>query len=132
MQRRIAATLVAFAYAAYSVAMLWHGLLRALARPRGNLGSWVICAVLALLCYGMATRQRWARAIGLIIGVASLPLWAAVMFWGYAFSGFSNRSGEPGFSLALVIPVLVPLLCSLALVVLLARPLADEAPAPGQ
>jgi hypothetical protein len=52
--------------------------------------------------------------------------------WVYAFSGFSSRSGEQTlFSLEMAAGVLPQLLFSVALLVLLAKPLVDETPTTG-
>jgi hypothetical protein len=125
MQRRTIATVVSFAYAIYWIPLLWRGLLRGLARPRVGLGPLLICALLALLCYGMAARRTWARGLGLLVGIGGIILCPLGIFGLYIFSGFSSRSGRPTFSLALVLPVLPLLLLSGALVVLLARPLVN-------
>jgi hypothetical protein len=128
MQRRSVVTFVCFGYLAYCVVILRHGLVSSIARPRGHLASWLICATLGLLCYGMWTHRGWARGLGLAVGIASLPLWGAAILWGYAFSGFSSKSGAPTFY-SPVWGIVPPILLSIALIVLLVRPLTDE---PGQ
>jgi len=127
MQRRTVVTIISFAYAACCIAILWRRLLRGVVRPGVGLGPLLICALLGLLCYGLVARRTWARGLGLFVGIGGVILWPMVTFGLYVFSGFSSRSGQPAFSLALVMPVLLPLLLSIALVVLLARPLVSEA-----
>ena len=127
MQRRYVVIAVSFAYAAYWAAILLHRLLPGVARPHQSLAPWLIGAILGLLCYGMATRRRWARGLGLVVAIGSLILWTMVGLWIHAFSGFSSKSGEQTlFSLEMVAGVLPQLLFSVALLVLLARPLVDE------
>jgi hypothetical protein len=126
MQRRSLVTIVCFSYAAYGAAALWRALLVGIVRPHHHLGAWFILAILGLLCYGMATRRRWARGLGLFVGIGSLMIWAMVLLWGYAFSGFSSRSGEPTLSFFLVAAFLPGFLFSIALLVLLAKPLPRE------
>ena len=128
MQRRSVVTLVCFAYLAYCVVILWHGLLSSIARPRGHLAPWLICTTLGLLCFGMATRRGWARGLGLLVGIASLPLWGAAILWGYAFGGFSGKSGEPTFFSPVLWGIVPPLVLSVTLVVLLVRPLPGGEP----
>jgi hypothetical protein len=123
MQRRLVVTIVCFAYAAYCTVILWHGLLASIARPRGHLAPWLICGTLGLLCYGMASRRGWARGLGLVVGIVSLPLWGAVILWGYVFSGFSSKSGEPTFDSPMLWGIAPPVVLSIALVVLLVKPL---------
>ena len=130
MQRRYVAMTVSFAYAAYWAAILLHRLFAGVTRPRPNLAPWLIAAILGLLCYAMATRRRWARGLGLVVAIGSLILWTMVGVWVYAFSGFSSRSGEQTlFSLGMAAGVLPQLLFSVALLVLLAKPLVNETPA---
>ena len=93
---------------------------------RGHLAPWLICAILGLLCYGMATRRAWARALGLAVGIASLPFWGAAILWGYAFSGFSSKSGEPTLISPLLWAIMPALILSIALIALLVRPLRGE------
>lgn len=128
MQRRSVVTFVCFAYLVYCAIILGHGLLASIARPRGHLAPWLICATLGLLCYGMATRRGWARGLGLVVGIASLPLWGAVILWGYAFSGFSSKSGEPTLYSPMLWGIVPPLVLSIALIVLLVRPLPGDDP----
>jgi len=126
MRRQSAVTTVSIGYAIYSVAILSRGLLTSVVRPRGHLSSWFICAILALLAFGMVTKQRWARGLGLFVGVAGSFLWSLAIVWLYAFSGFSSRSGEPTFFSWVVWACVPPLLLSIALIVLLAKPLPDQ------
>jgi hypothetical protein len=133
MQRRSVVAFLCFAYLAYCVVILRHGLLSGIARPRGHLAPWLICAILGLLCYGMSTRRAWARALGLAVGIASLPLWGAAILWGYAFSGFSSKSGEPTLVSPLLWAIIPPLMLSIALIALLVRPLrGDESSNPSR
>jgi hypothetical protein len=39
----------------------------------------------------MQRRRRWARGLGLAVGIGSLPLWALVILWGYAFSALPGE-----------------------------------------
>jgi biotin transporter BioY len=126
MERRSIATVVCFVYAAFCVAILGHALVKGIMRPQHHVGPWLICAVLGLLCYGMATRRRWARALGLVVGIGGLLFWAMVSVWLYAFSGFSSRSGEQEISAWMVAALLPPFFFSIALLVLLVRPLPGE------
>ena len=126
MQRRSAVTFVCFAYLAYCVVILRHGLVSSITRPRGHMGPWLICATIGLLCYGMVTHRGWARGLGLAVGIASLPLWGAAIVGGYVFSGFSSKSGEPTFYSPVLWAIVPPVLLSIALIVLLVRPLTDE------
>jgi hypothetical protein len=126
MQRWRVVTYVCFAYLAYFIATLWHGLVASIGRPRGHLTPWFVCAALGLLFYGMATRRRWARGLGLAVGIGSLPLWALAILWGYAFSGFSSKSGEPTFFSPLLWGIVPPLGLSIALIALLVKPLPAE------
>jgi hypothetical protein len=129
MQRRYVVMIVSFAYAAYWAAILLHRLFAGVTRPRTSLAPWLIGAILGLLCYAMATRRPWARGLGLVVAIGSLILWTMVGVWVYAFSGFSSRSGEQTlFSLGMAAGVLPQLLFSVALLVLLAKPLVDETP----
>jgi hypothetical protein len=89
MQRRSLVTIMCFSYAAYGAAVLWRALLVGIVRPQHHLGPWFILAILGLLCYGMATRRRWARALGLFVGVGSLMLWAMVLLWGTLSAGLA-------------------------------------------
>jgi hypothetical protein len=65
MRRQSAVTAVSIGYAIYCVAILSRGLLTSVARPRGHLSPWLICAILALLAFGLVAKQRWARGVGL-------------------------------------------------------------------
>jgi hypothetical protein len=94
MRRQSAVTTVSIGYAIYGVAILSRGLLTSVVRPRGHLSPWFICAILALLAYGMVTKQRWARGLGLLVGVAGSFLWSLAIVWLYAFSGFNSRLGR--------------------------------------
>jgi hypothetical protein len=113
MRRQSAVTTVSIGYAIYCVAILSRGLLTGVVRPRGHLSPWFICAILALLAYGMITKQRWARSLGLFVGVAGSFLWSLVIVWLYAFSGFSSRSGETTFFSWAVWASVPPLLLSI-------------------
>jgi hypothetical protein len=119
MQRRSIVTIVCFSYAVYGAAVLWRALLAGIVRPHHHLGPRFVLAILGLLCYGMATRRRWAQGLGLFVGIDGAAL-------GYAFSGFSSRSGEPTLSFFLVAAFLPGFLCSIALLALLAKPLPRE------
>jgi hypothetical protein len=128
MQRRNVVVIVSFAYAAYWTAILLHRLFAESMRPHFRVIPWLVGGILGLLCYAMATRRRWARALGLVVAAAGLVFWSLVGVWLYAFSGFSSRSGNPTlFSFAMGAGVLPQLLFSVALLVLLARPFVDDA-----
>lgn len=125
MQRRYVVMIVSFAYAGYWVTILLHRLFAGMTPPR--MAPWLIVIILGLLCYGVATRQRWARGLGLVVALGGLILWTMAGLWIYTFSGFSSRSGEQTlFSLGMLGGVLPQLLFSVALLVLLARPPVDE------
>lgn len=127
MQRRYVVMIVSFAYAAYWAAILLHRLFAGVTRPHLSLAPWLIGAILGLLCYAVVTRRRWARGLGLVVAIAGLILWTMAGVWLYVFSGFSSQSGDPTlFSLGMMAAVLPLLLFSIALLVLLARPLVDE------
>jgi len=129
MQRWFVVTIVSFGYAAYCAAILLHGLFAGLTRPHPRLGPWLIVATLVLLGFATATRWRWARALGLVVAIGGLILWTMAGLWLYAFSGFSSRSGEPTlFSREMVAGILPQILFSVALLVLLARPLGGKTP----
>src|SRR5271166_1833652 len=127
MQRRSVAVLVCVAYFAYCSVILSHALLAGVARPRGHMAPWFICATLGLLCYGMYARRSWARVLGLVVGIGSLLFWAMVYIWGYAFSGFGSRSGEPTFYFPMLWAIVPPVVLSISLIVLLAKPLPGDA-----
>jgi hypothetical protein len=127
MQRRKTVTIVAFLYTAYCTLIMGRSLLVGLVRPsRVQFGPWILCAALGLLCYGLTTRRPWARPLGLFVGIFSLFLLGIALLWGYAFSGFSSRSGQPEFSIRLLAGLLPALLCSLTLLALLIKPLPEE------
>jgi hypothetical protein len=119
MHRRVVVAIVSFAYAAYWAAIPLHGLFTGVTRPHPKLAPWLIVTILGLLCYGMATRRRWAHALGLVVAIGGLILWTIVGLWIYAFSGFSSRSGNPTlFSWEMAVGVLPQLLFSVALLAL--------------
>jgi hypothetical protein len=126
MRRRYIVMIVSFGYAAYWAVILLHRLLAGVTRPHLSLAPWLIGAILGLLCYGLVTRRRWARGLGLVVAIAGLILWTMAGVWGYVFSGFSSQSGDPTLFSWGMVAVLPLLLFSLALLVLLARPLVDE------
>ena len=129
MQRWFVDTVLSFGYAAYCAAILLHGFFAGSTRPHPRLGPWLIVAILVLLGYAMATRRRWARALGLVVAIGGLILWTMAGLWLYAISGFSSRSGEPTlFSWEMAAGVLPQILFSVTLFVLLARPLGDKTP----
>ena len=59
MQRRSVVTFVCFAYLVYCAVILGHGLLASIARPRGHLAPWLICATLGLLCRRCYLRKNF-------------------------------------------------------------------------
>ena len=126
MHRRNIVTIVSFTYAACWAAILLHRLFAGVTRPHLSVASWLIGAILGLLCYAMVTRRRWARGLGLVVAITGLILWTMAGVWGYVFSGFSSQSGHPTLFSWGMVAVLPLFLFSIALLVLLARPLVDE------
>jgi cytochrome bd-type quinol oxidase subunit 2 len=122
MQRRSLATIVCFVYAAYWGAVLFHGLRFGTVGNRLHLVPWLIFAILGLLCYGMAVGRSWARGAGLAVAIGGLILWPVSMVAIYFFSLF----GDEAFSPRMVQGIVPPLVFSILLVVLFAKPLPAE------
>ena len=83
------------------------------------------CAYFVVVSGGLFTGQRWARWLGLVAAIALLALLSIVVVGGYVISLF----GDQVLGLSEASPFLAGMALSVALIVLLARPLDFASPA---